>query len=76
MTRSELKRAIKAVVPSVQFLEADGLGTRTPRYRLECRVPTEHLSALTEFATSIGKSAYGIAVLCYPGYSYRCINVK
>lgn len=75
MTRTELKKAIKAAVPSVSFVEADGLGTRNPRYRVECYVPFADVPALEAFAASIGRRAYWPT--CSQNYAaYRCINVK
>ncbi len=76
MDRKQLKAAVKAAVPSVYIVEADGLGTKTPRYRLECRVPVADLPKLDAFAASIGRRAYGIGVLCYPGFALRCINIE
>jgi hypothetical protein len=75
MTRAGLKKIVKAAIPSVTFVEADGLGTQTPRYRIECRLPTDHVSTLEAFATSIGKKAYPIWVGCYGNNSIRCINI-
>lgn len=76
MIRSELKRAIKAAVPSVYFVMADGLGTKTPRYRLECWLPLEDVPALVAFAASIDKRAYSLYTSGLYGYVTRCINVE
>lgn len=75
MKRAELKKIVKAAFPSVTFVEADGCGTKTPRYRVECRLPTEQVSTLEAFAASIGLRAYPIWVGCYGNNSIRCINI-
>lgn len=76
MTRNELKKLVKAAVPSVSFTEKDGLGTATPKYRLECFLLLEDVPALEALAASINKRAYSIHVLDIYGCTTRCINVK
>lgn len=55
--RAELKRLVKDAVPSVQFIEADGLGTPVPRAYIECRLPPADVPKLDAFCQALGRKA-------------------